>query len=102
MIKMKVGDRVIVVNTKFDSPSLKQSGQHGVIIEALGNLAPENRSGFRVRYDAVSRPDTSRMEISYYEEDLIFEKEEPFRMPVPEMELSEIEEAEYLMEELSK
>lgn len=90
-MKFKYGDRVRII-AEIENSYGRHWGQTGTVIEARAH----SRMGYVVRWD--SNPDNH---LCYDDESLEFEHKAHLLM-TPEMELSEIEEAEYLMQELSK
>jgi hypothetical protein len=90
---MKVGDRVIVVVTMFDTPNFIHSGRWGLVISTRDHVMPDDKTAFVVRLDD---PPT---EICYYPEHLALNDHRP--MSAPDMSLDEIEEAENIMEGLN-
>lgn len=95
-MKFKPGDRVrIILQGHEDNGNGPHFGVAGTVVEARAEI-------LRVPYVVIRDGDQNHLRICYSEEHLEFLAPRPFMMPEPEMELSEIEEAEYLMEELSK
>lgn len=93
-MKFKVGDRVRVILEGYeDNGNGPHFGVPGTVMEARDWQA-------RAPYVVIRDGDKNYSRICYSEEHL--EALAPQPLMFPEMELSEIEEAEYLMQELSK